>query len=173
MIGTSLGQEVCHQMVLQTMGGELHDPALQQKAELAVDSVANSFIDLQVEPRVMASENPNATVCATGEKSGRVYFTKGLLDTLNEDELTFIAAHEVGHLKLHNHSEDRDLHQSELEADVEGLRALADRGIDSNVAETALIKAIGLDSGESATHPSLQIRLDSIPSVSKHQHQTQ
>jgi Zn-dependent protease with chaperone function len=161
-VSGTVASAVCHGMVSQSMGGVVEDAGLQKKADWAVDQVAGSFADLQLDAKVLGSPDSNATVCSNGESKGTLYFTRGTLENLNDDELTFIAGHEAGHLKLHNHDSERDLHQSEMEADIEGLRVLKKKGLPTSVAVDALTKSIGSEVGESSTHPTLSVRLEAL-----------
>jgi Zn-dependent protease with chaperone function len=76
-------------------------------------------------------------VSAFSWRNGRVYVTRGLMDRLNDSELTAVIAHELGHL----------LSDGQLQTSVASLQGCflnPDREIRADAAGVALLRAQGL-----------------------------
>ena len=144
----------------------LQDPVLQERTEDAVDAVRPHFSEqLNLRHKVLDTPIANAAACP----NGKLYFTRGLLEQLNDNELIFVAGHEVGHV-YHQHAfqepeanqtERQQNHAQEREADIEGVRVLEELGLSTDIAKDTLTK-IAFGSQGSHTHPSLRNRLENI-----------
>lgn len=146
------------------------DPAFASRADQAVDTVRPHFdSELDLRYKVLDSSVTNAFACP----NGKLYFTRGLMEKLDQNEMIFVAGHEAGHVANHHSAqkrafsgsdaEERELsHRLEMEADGVGVDVLESLGLPRQVAKDALTRITGERPGGGSTHPSLQQRLDNI-----------
>ncbi len=120
---------------------------------------------------ILDSFRPNAVPCP----DHNLFFTRGLVERFDADELLFAAGHEYGHTrddhfervppKSGEEASPAELqefrHGLEREGDCVGLEALQANGVDQAVARRALLKLGGGGRG-SSTHPSLSSRLEAL-----------
>jgi Zn-dependent protease with chaperone function len=99
--------------------------------------------------------------------------TQALLDTLDDEELYMVLAHEAGHLTLHGNrtgcESAQELQSQELEADAFAVDLAVSAHKEAEVLARALRKVV-TDEGPSRaqTHPSLLTRLQAITARTKH-----
>ncbi|MCA9794492.1 MAG: M48 family metallopeptidase [Candidatus Eremiobacteraeota bacterium] len=146
------------------------DPSFATRADQAVDTVRPQFdSDLNLRYKVLDSSVTNAFACP----NGKLYFTRGLMEKLDQNEMIFVAGHEAGHVANHHtdqkrafhgtDAEERDLsYKLEMEADGVGVDVLESLGLPRQIAKDALTRISGDHPDGGSTHPGLQQRLDNI-----------
>ncbi len=60
---------------------------------------AVNALDVQPEPKLFISQNPQVNSYAIGEEQPCIVINTGLLDLMSEDEIRTVLAHELGHVK--------------------------------------------------------------------------
>jgi heat shock protein HtpX len=91
-------------------------------ADQVRNAVGSRLVDRELEPRlwrivelecaalgirdprvaVLETDNPNALSCGATDKSALIIVTRGLIDSLDDDELGAVIAHECAHLRNHD-----------------------------------------------------------------------
>ncbi len=103
-----------HKLILRAHGAEIIEESDNPKLYNIVKEVAYEA-DIKM-PRVaiIPSDTPNAFATGRNEDNAVVAATKGILRTLNEEELKGVIAHEIGHIK------DRDMLVMSIAATLAG-----------------------------------------------------
>lgn len=173
-----------HTKSLYDEHGETTDPKLTAKVDKAVNLALESFQgkDVGFNGRVVILDTE--VVKGTAEADGSFVISRSLVEKLTDEELLFVAAHEMGHHKEQHNSERlafekaiaeskaegeswktdylktkmTDFYQkAEDEADDYGIRALQFHGLGKEHALSFFLRnteATGLDAEASDTHPS-------------------
>jgi Zn-dependent protease with chaperone function len=115
----------------QQQGGVIADARLVRAQSIA-KNLASYCQGIPITIHVLASDTP----CAYGWPTGHIFVTRGLMDMLDDDELTAAIAHEMGHLLS-----DGRLHTI---AALQGYAMDGDRESRADAAGTALLQARGL-----------------------------
>lgn len=137
----------------------------------------SAFFGITPSVLLLPDSTPNAFV----SDPGHIILTKGLLQIIEtRDELAFVVAHELGHVKLghiaHNDraipaladrgTSQRELIERELQADKFALQLLSDSGLNPRAGLRLLGKIAALarlDSpGLLSPYPSLKVRLEAL-----------
>jgi Zn-dependent protease with chaperone function len=112
-------------------GGLVAD-ARQARAQALTQNLRAACQGVPITIHVLNSDNP----CAFSWPSGHIFVTCGLMDMLNDDELSAAIAHEMGHLLNDGHLQTISTLQStcvnpdrEARADAAGVALLRARGI--------------------------------------------
>lgn len=154
----------------------LEDTELTAKLEKAVDRLEPIKKDGdQISVAILDHGQVNAVACP----GHNLFFTRGLVESLSDDELLFVTGHEYGHtrddhfadmMKAAEYANPRQMqefqHRQEERGDCVGVEALEANGLERTVGKDALRK-LGGRRTVSATHPSVAARiaqLDSCPS---------
>ena len=120
--------------------------------------------------KIRLSVLDNNSVTAYAWPNGHLYVTHGLVECMNDDELSAAIAHEVGHLLDHGklqavralNSSSTPLDDEEARADLIGCDLLEAQGIATNVMAKMLQKVVDVEDLSPAGRKGLERRIAAL-----------